>query len=130
MKEGQTVDDFLILHDSKAKLQEYLQKIQYFLKNFELELHPNKCSISPMRRGVSVLGFRLFFHHRLLRQRNIRKIKAKLNGLICACKMGIIDPYEPYELLSGWNAYAIHGNTYRIRQELEVYLANNMRDLF
>ena len=69
------VDDFIILRQSKVQLQEYRQQIQTFLKKLKLTLHPNKCKITPLSEGVSFLGFRIFFHYKIVRPRNFRKIK-------------------------------------------------------
>ncbi|MBS3124896.1 group II intron reverse transcriptase domain-containing protein [Candidatus Woesearchaeota archaeon] len=112
------VDDFIILRQSKVQLQEYRQQIQTFLKKLKLTLHPNKCKITPLSEGVSFLGFRIFFHYKIVRPRNFRKIKAKLLGLLDAYEQENIDASQIIEILRGWNGYAANGNTYTLRQKL------------
>jgi hypothetical protein len=113
------VDDFVILHKSKTTLQEWQQKIASFLEKLSLELHPDKCGIIPLNRGISFLGFRIFYHHKLVRQRNLRKIRNKLNELFDSYARKLCDAQDVLEALHGWNAYAMHGNTYKLRQRLQ-----------
>lgn len=65
------VDDFVIFHPSKDVLKEYGYKIEKYLTNLKIELHPDKCCIIPLSRGITLLGFRIFYHHKLLRKRNL-----------------------------------------------------------
>ncbi len=112
------VDDFLILHHSKIQLKDWKQKIAKFLESLKLELHPQKTTILPLGRGVSFLGFRCFYHHKLVRQRNLRKVKSKLTSLLEYYSEHVCEKEEVINALQGWNAYAMHGNTYRLRQRL------------
>ena len=73
------VDDFVILHNDKKILEEYKEEINNYLKNLKLELHPNKSKIIPLRNGVTFLGYRIFYHHKLLRKTNIRKFERNFN---------------------------------------------------
>ena len=112
------VDDFVILHNSKSTLQNYEKQIQQFLKTLSIELHPNKCKILPLGQGINFLGFRVFYHYKIVRRRNLRKIKAKLKMLLDNYQLGSADAYDVLEVLQGWNAYAKNGNTYKLRQNL------------
>lgn len=73
------VDDFVILHRSRGELVLYKWLINNFLKSLKLELHPQKSKIFPLYKGVNFLGFRVFYHHKLLRRANIRNLERKLN---------------------------------------------------
>ena len=74
------VDDFVILHQSKEQLEIWKDKINYFLNNnLKLEIHPEKSKIIPLSRGIDFVGFRNFYHFRLLRKRNIRSMKSKID---------------------------------------------------
>lgn len=76
------VDDFVILHDSKIVLEEFKSKIDNFLKEkLKLELHPEKSKILILDHGINFLGFRVFYHHKLIRKKNIRKFERKLLSL-------------------------------------------------
>jgi retron-type reverse transcriptase len=112
------VDDFVILHESKSVLQEYEQRIKTFLQMLKLELHPDKCRILPLGRGVALLGYRVFYCHKLVRQRNIRKIVEKLSRMITEYALHTIEPSAILDTLQGWNAYAMHADTHKLRQSL------------
>jgi len=112
------VDDFVILHHNKNILIKYEKQIKTFLHTLKLELHPDKCKIIPLKRGILFLGFKCFYYYQLVRQRNIRKIHNKLKELIKLYKSEKIEKEDIQETLQGWNAYAKQGNTYKLRKKL------------
>lgn len=121
------VDDFIILHHSKTTLLEYQEKILHFLAQLKLELHPNKCKIIPLHKGTTLLGFRIFYHYKLVKQRNMRKIMKKLHELLEKHRLKKTDHQQVSEVLQGWNAYAKQGNTYRFRQKLTEMVENGLK---
>jgi len=65
------VDDFVILDTSSKKLRKQQKNIDTFLKqHLSLELHPDKSRILKLENGINFLGFRIFYHHRLLGTKN------------------------------------------------------------
>jgi len=123
------VDDFVIFSDSKEELSVCKEKINLFLKkNLELELHPDKCSIIPLRRGVTFLGFRIFYQYKIVRQRNIKKIKKKLAGLLQEYEHSLLNVQDILNVLHGWNGYAKIGNTYQLRKELEKSIKTELSE--
>lgn len=83
------VDDFVILHNSKEKLNGWKEQINKFLKNnLKLELHPNKSKILPLRNGINFLGYRIFYHHKLLRKSNLKKFERNLKEKIASYNGG------------------------------------------
>lgn len=110
------VDDFVILHEQKNILEDYKQRINYYLlNNLKLELHPEKSSIFPLRKGVTLLGYRNFYHYRLLRKSNLRKFERNLNEKLMLLKEGILTKEGILESLQGWFGYAKWANTYKLR---------------
>ena len=112
------VDDFIILHPNKTVLTKYEQKIKTFLQKLQLELHPDKCKIISLSKGISFLGFRTFYHHKLILQRNLRKILKKLKQMLEQYKTKNTTAEDINETLHGWNAYAKHANTHKLRTTL------------
>ncbi len=109
------VDDFVILHESKEQLGIWKKDIDKFLRDkLKLELHPEKSKISPVSRGIDFVGFRSFYHFRLLRKRNITNMRIKLL-LFSKSEMGY---WQLMESFQGWNAYACWGNSYKLRRNL------------
>ena len=121
------VDDFVILHDSKDQLKKWEDEIKIFLKEkLDLELHPNKSQISKLEKGIKFLGFRIFYHHKLLRKSNMKHFERKLNQMKIMFKEGLLDREEIIEKLEGWLAYAMDGDTYKYRK----YIVKNFNRLF
>ena len=73
------VDDFVILERNRALLEAYMERIDCFLKQeLKLELHPEKSKIILLQGGVTLLGFRVFFHYRLLKRSNQLRVWKRL----------------------------------------------------
>ena len=107
------VDDFVLLHDSKEQLEKWREDIVKFLKEkLKLELHPDKNKIYSLSKGIDFVGFRNFYHFRLLRRRNIKKIMRKIHKF----SQGDISYREMTEIYQGWQAYAKWGNTFKLRK--------------
>ena len=113
------VDDFVILHRSKKILEDYKIKINHFLKHkLSLELHPEKSKIIILKMGINFLGFRVFFHYKLLRIKNIRKFERKLSLLKQEYEAEILPREKAIEVFEGWLAYSSYGDTYKYRRSL------------
>lgn len=110
------VDDFIILHQSKQQLMLWKEEINEFLKNkLKLELHPQKSRIIPLSRGVDFVGFKNFCRFRLPRKRNIRSMQRKIE----LYKKGESNFSKIKDSYQGWQAYAIWGNTYKLRNKIK-----------
>ena len=109
------VDDFVILHFSKEQLEEWKDKINYFLNNnLRLQLHPEKSKIIPLSRGIEFVGFRNFYYFKLLRRRNIKNMESKIQQY----KDDKIPKAKIFEIYQGWKAYAKWANTYNLREKI------------
>ena len=103
------VDDFVILHKSKPQLELWKTEIEDFLKEkLHLKLHKDKSKIVSLSKGVDFVGFRNFYYFKLLRKRNIKNIKNKIELF----EVGKISNEKMAEIFQGWNAYAKWANTY------------------
>ena len=121
------VDDFVILHRSKKRLNYFQKEITKFLETIKLELHPEKTKIIPLQKGVTFLGYRVFYHYRLLRKRNIRKFNIKLkefNNKYCNKEITYDNIYDSME---GWTANAKQANTYSLRKSLLKRFENEFK---
>lgn len=112
------VDDFVIFHHNKNILTGFQREINAFLsQSLAIELHPDKSKITPLNRGVSFLGFRIFYQHKLLKKSNIRKINKKFQAFQKDYFAGKIGYDAIYDSVEGWLTYAKHANTYRLREK-------------
>jgi hypothetical protein len=110
------VDDFIILHESKEQLKIWKEEIKKFLKEkLKLELHPDKSKIISLSKGIDFVGFRNFYHYKLLRKRNIRNIKKKSNLF----NEGKFSKEKFSEIWQGWSAYANWANSHTLIKRLK-----------
>ncbi len=109
------VDDFVIPHTSKEQLNRWREQINNFLKEkLKLELHPQKSSVRSLSKGIDFVGFRNFYHHKLIRKRNIRKMEKKI---LLFSKRG--ETYRSImESFQGWQAYAKWADTLKLRRKI------------
>ena len=113
------VDDFVILHESQEQLEEWKWKINYFLKKkLKLELHPSKSNVLNLNNGINFLGFRIFYHHKLIRKSNLKNLERKFNKLRILFDEEIIGREKALQSLEGWIAYCSHANTHKYRKHL------------
>jgi retron-type reverse transcriptase/predicted DNA-binding transcriptional regulator len=113
------VDDFVILHNTKGRLEQYKERIDVFLNaRLALELHPDKSRITGLEQGIGFLGFRIFYHHKLIRKKNLLKFETKLCTLKEECAKGLAERENIVEFFEGWLAYTSHANTYKYRRHL------------
>jgi len=113
------VDDFVILYSSKAQLEEWKKRIDEFLREkLKLELHPDKSKIIPLSKGIDFVGFRNFYHFRLLRKRNIRNLESKVELF----RQGLIEEERLIESFKGWKAYARWSNSFNLCRRVEAKL--------
>jgi len=120
------VDDFVILHNSKQQLVKWKEEINNFLKQeLKLDLHPEKSKVIPLSKGIDFVGFRNFYHHILLRKRNIRKMIIKIEKY----KNKQITQEKLPESFQGWQAYAKWVDTYKLRKNTFNLIDQHLQDL-
>ncbi len=112
------VDDFVILHKNRKKLLEYMDEIEKYIKFLKLELHTDKSEIHALRNGITFLGYRIFYNHRLLRRRNIRYFKRSLSKKLGLYRSGLINKDKLDSFLYGWQGYSKFANTHNLNKEI------------
>ncbi len=113
------VDDFVILDKNKDTLFIYMDKIKKYLQFLKLDLHPDKTEIHALRNGITFLGYKIFYHYRLLRRRNIRYFKRRLNEKLELYHCGLMGKEELDSFLQGWQGYSSFANTYNFNKKIE-----------
>ena len=112
------VDDFVLLHREKETLYKYSKEINNYLeKSLLLRLHPQKSKIIPLKKGITFLGYRIFYHHKCLRKSNLRKFRKKFEENLSLCENEIISDQELLASVRGWFGYSLWANTYTLRKE-------------
>jgi len=122
------VDDFVILHKNKKRLEYFKSCIENFLPCLKIKLHPDKTKIYALRNGITFLGYRVFYHYTILRKRNIKYFDKKFNELIGLYICGEISKEQLENKLNGWFGYAKFGDTFNFRNII-LKSVNNINHL-
>ncbi|MBU0467276.1 MAG: hypothetical protein KKF39_06465 [Nanoarchaeota archaeon] len=91
-----------------------MQISKFLQAELKIELHPQKSKLIPLSRGIDFVGFRNFCYYRLVRKRNVRKMKFKINQFEKGCH----NYKEMTAIFQGFNAHAKWANTYKIRKDI------------
>ena len=112
-------DDMLFLHREQDALTELQPRLAARLAEaFALALNDRKTEVRRTGSGVDFLGYRLFYHHRLLRRKNMGKARRRLERLARAYAAGKVDAADIRRSLVGWLGYARFADTYNFRRRL------------
>ncbi|HUS50800.1 MAG TPA: reverse transcriptase/maturase family protein [Candidatus Paceibacterota bacterium] len=114
------VDDFVILHKNKKRLEYYLKHINNFIPCLKIELHPEKTEIHSLKNGITFLGYRIFYHCRLLRKRNIKYFKKRFERNKVLLKNNEITEEQFESRIHGWMGYSKFGNSFNLNKKLEL----------
>jgi len=122
------VDDFAILSRSKKELEECKNSIEDFLtSSLALKLHPQKTRIIPLSAGIILLGFRIFFHFKLLKKSNQNRVKKRIERFGEKLRKGGITKEKILSSFAGWEGYAKMANTFKLRKGLKTGLARVLK---
>ncbi len=117
------VDDFVILHKNKKRLKYFLEHISNFLPCLKIKLHPDKTEIYALRNGINFLGYRVFYHYKLLRKRNVRYFMKKLEKNVSLYNQKEISEEQFQSRINGWLGYARFGDTFNfLRKNKMIHL--------
>lgn len=84
-------DDFVVLDDSKVKLDRHIFKLGMFLKEkLDLEMHPRKVEIRKLQQGVDFLGYVSLPHYSVLRTRTKRRMLARVAPKSLSSYLGVL----------------------------------------
>lgn len=116
------VDDFVLLSDDKAQLEIWKLQIAAFLEQtLQLSLKAD-ARLSLLSEGVDFLGYVVFAHHRLVRQRVVQHCKEKLaqwqHECNCKNRVGHKDFAKLQALVGSYWGHFEHADSVRLRHGL------------
>jgi len=117
------MDDFVLLHEDKAYLQDCLEELRSLAEN-ELKLEFNeKTQIFPVRNGVKYLGFHIYLSDtgkviRVVTAQTKKRYKRLLKKMAKDYAKGSIDMDFIKPRINSYDAHLRHGHTYRLRNKL------------
>jgi len=112
-------DDMAFLSADKRNLDTILAVGGAFLaEKLALTLNERKTFFKRTGDGLDFLGYRIFYHHLLLRRKNMKKVKKRIERMARQYTLGELGPRDVHISLAGWLGYARFVNTYNFRRRL------------
>lgn len=118
---GRYMDDFYIIHKDRKYLEWCLEKIREFLKeNLDMELN-KKTYIHPFKQGICFLGYHVYYDpgtHKTrteIRKKSINTMLKRAKKQYMMIHNGDLDTETAGQSLQSWHAYAVHGETEKVK---------------
>lgn len=111
-------DDFILLHDDRALLKDALGLVQERLALCRLRVHECRAFVSPVRAGLTFVGYRMWPTHRIIRKDNIRRFRRRVCWMRKAYAMGAINWEDIKPRLASWIGHARHADSARLLRRL------------
>lgn len=117
---GRYMDDFWLIHPSKAYLRHCLEVIISYLDTLGLTLN-GKTQIFPLKNGVSYLGFHTYISNdgravRRLKNQNKRNARRKYTRMARMVADGRLSEEVFQASYGAWKNHISHGNCFRLGQ--------------
>ncbi len=109
------VDDMLLFADSKAQLHDWWQAVVAFLGKLRLTIHAQQAQPTPVRQGVTFLGFRCFPDHRRLKREKVIHAWQRIKQNHAMLKRGEMPQADFSQRLQSWVNHARYGDTWGLR---------------
>lgn len=111
------MDDFVLLVKDKEEAISKFLKITNFLKE-KLDLDINhKSKYYPSDMGVDFCGYRVFYTHKLIRNRSKRKIRSNIKKWKRLNKKGKLNLQNLESSFQSWKAHIKHANSYNLEKK-------------
>jgi len=144
-------DDFVVMCDTKAAVEEARQRVSTVLTRLGLELHPEKTRMVDLSRGGAGFDFlgchlrkrlsgpvwerthrRVFYLHRTPSQRAMARVRARVRALTprgrCHEDLRVVIA-DLNRVLRGWGQYFRTGNAAVKFIQIDTYVEERLRDL-
>ena len=120
------MDDFILIHEDEAFLQECREKIIRKLAEYRFEVNEKKTRVFPLSDGIIFLGFefRLTETGKVLLFVSPQNVKAKrknLRRLVARSKNGLLPKASVDMSYASWRDHASKGNSFKLLQRMDEY---------
>jgi len=112
------VDDIVVVDSNKNFLWMVCNEIGDYLQTLRLRLHPYKCQIRPVGKGLRFLGQMIYPDRRLLPKSNVRRFMRSMQRFQQLYYDREIELDEIGHSLQSWLGHAKQANTYTLRKNL------------
>lgn len=109
------MDDFVLLVKTKEEAKEIFVKIKKFLwENLNLELN-HKSKYYPSSMGMDFCGYRVYYTHRLVRNRSKNAMKKRIKKWNYLSETGQqLDKKLISQSISSWKGHIKHASSYNL----------------
>jgi retron-type reverse transcriptase len=115
------VDDFAIFSNDREFLVNIRERLENYLVDLRLKIHPIKSQIFATRHGANFVGFRVFPDNIRIRNDNLRRARIRLKKLQKVYFFHHISLKKLIERLRAWEAHLNYANSYKLRQNIFNY---------
>jgi retron-type reverse transcriptase len=111
-------DDFVILARERSELKDAIIEIWKFLCLRRLQVHENRLSVTPVKSGMTFVGYRIWPPHRLVRKGNIKRFRRRVQWMKNAYLEGRIGWEDIKPRLDSWLGHAKQADSERLISRL------------
>lgn len=112
-------DDATAVLENKTQANEVRLKTERLVNDYlNLELHPEKTKVFPIKQGVNTMGFKTHSTHKKLRDQSKRKIKRKLNKMKRLIDEGYMSKEKAEQIINSWKGHAEFGDSFNFINKL------------
>lgn len=109
------MDDVVVLSGNKNYLHWLRKEIDKYLKTkLRLQMKNNWQIFPTYIRGIDFLGYRTFLNYVLLRKRNCKRMKRKMNKLKTKLKKGKLLNFSEQCSINSYKGWIMHCNSFRL----------------
>lgn len=126
------MDDFLMISNDKAYLEECQTKAIEYLHGLQFEINEKKTRIYPLKEGIDFLGFQYKLTETgkvlmFVRPKNVKRERLKLRRLVARSHKGLIPHEKVDESYAAWRNHASKGNSHKLLQRMDLFYQNLWR---
>jgi len=111
------MDDFvLIVQDKKEAISKFLKITNFLKEKLDLDIN-HKSKYYPSDMGVDFCGYRVFYTHKLIRNRSKRKIRSNIKKWKRLNKKGKLNLQNLESSFQSWKAHIKHANSYNLEKK-------------
>jgi hypothetical protein len=112
------VDDFILFHGCKHRLNECRRRIEEFLEGFRLRIHANRAQVQRCAAGITFCGYRIFPDRIRLKRVNVIRARRRMRRLARAFRESRI-PLTRYKAsVCAWLGHAKTADSWRVRRSV------------
>jgi len=129
---GRYVDDFYVVHSSRAYLRGLIGQLEFFLrKELRLTVHPDKIVLRPADYGVAFLGAYVKPYRRYACDSSVVRFHRKMGRLESECRRGGLSYGRLLQVRATVNSYCGHFCHFKARKMLHAqFVRSPIRNYF